>query len=723
MQTDSRHIIHKLTLEVNTSSVELGYEIKNNVRSFIDAHVVPAIDNYFSGLTASMAADEVLRMDKLELTVNGGQNGWSVSGLGREIQGEFEKAVAATRSELMAVLPGREVSGRTGETPSGSMSITLKEAPKVENLEVFTKSKHGVLAWISFLSDGTTTWLSEEMRQSASDGQEQLLLQSIVESIETLNKKRELVFGASEARNRLIRQFSDDFLVALVIIASRNSASVSYTSVLTKEQPIITLLVRELLLGATLQTRDRFWGIVFRMLKFSSSQPVLSDEAFLLEMKQLFPQAFPPIGKDKSNEKQPKDKQSAGKKGDQGTGENVSAETGTQPGSEITAALNSTNVFTAGIGLLEWIHVLLSKSLSLKEYTRLQAVFTEKEHKSPTLPVDRTDLIQRNTDGQSDVKQVTDDPKKITASETDNLPNEKQPTPDEIVLDSSGNAEKPEQKPLPDSINSVQEQGDALFSTEKEPSALPAESADTAPALKIPQKENKQDAVAKEDVPATTKDTQLEEEHRFNVSESAETTASFHEQLSDVATEKPLIAEKLRENAQRPTKSFKDEQAQLLVENAGLIIIHPFLKHFFSGIGLLNEENKLTDKVLAAHALHYVATGREQDFEQAMSFEKYLVGIDPFESIPREIALSDAIKNEAENLLNAVRANWKPLQSSSITALRETFIQRPGKLINESPNPRLVVERKTVDVLMNQLSWTISIVRLPWLDELIFVEW
>jgi hypothetical protein len=153
------------------------------------------------------------------------------------------------------------------------------------------------------------------------------------------------------------------------------------------------------------------------------------------------------------------------------------------------------------------------------------------------------------------------------------------------------------------------------------------------------------------------------------------------------------------------------------------VLLHPFLKHFFNGIGLLDEKKNITDKVLAAHVLHYVATGNEHDFEQTMLLEKYLVGLDPFESIPREITISEAIKLEVENLLKAVRENWKPMKSSSVAAIRETFIQRQGKLINESPNPRLVVERKTVDILLNQLNWTISIIRLPWLDEIIFVEW
>ena len=61
----------------------------------------------------------------------------------------------------------------------------------------------------------------------------------------------------------------------------------------------------------------------------------------------------------------------------------------------------------------------------------------------------------------------------------------------------------------------------------------------------------------------------------------------------------------------------------------------PFLKIFFTNVGLLNEK-ELTDPVKAAHYLHYAATGKESNFEFAMTFEKYLCGIPLSEPIEKK---------------------------------------------------------------------------------------
>lgn len=162
---------------------------------------------------------------------------------------------------------------------------------------------------------------------------------------------------------------------------------------------------------------------------------------------------------------------------------------------------------------------------------------------------------------------------------------------------------------------------------------------------------------------------------------------------------------------------------QLLVDNAGLILLHPFLKYFFISVGLLDEENRITDQPLAAHVLHYIATGQECDFEHGMLLEKYLVGIPLEESIARDVPIPDSMKEEVEELLNAFKQNWKSMSGSSSEAIRETFIRRSGKLIVESPQSRLVIERKTVDILLDQLTWTISMIRFPWMKDMLYVEW
>lgn len=161
----------------------------------------------------------------------------------------------------------------------------------------------------------------------------------------------------------------------------------------------------------------------------------------------------------------------------------------------------------------------------------------------------------------------------------------------------------------------------------------------------------------------------------------------------------------------------------ILTENAGLVLLTPFLKPFLKNIKLLNEEGSLTDPVLAAHTLHFLATGIEEDFEFAMVIEAWLCGLPIDEPLPKSVELSDEIKQACHELLSAVLKHWEALKSTSIPLLRKEFLQRDGKLILNEVAPRIVVERTTIDVLLDKIPWGFSIIKLPWLEDMMYVEW
>ncbi len=165
------------------------------------------------------------------------------------------------------------------------------------------------------------------------------------------------------------------------------------------------------------------------------------------------------------------------------------------------------------------------------------------------------------------------------------------------------------------------------------------------------------------------------------------------------------------------------EQSEYYIENAGLLLLHPFLKHFFEHCDLLDEHKNLKNPSLAVHALHYIATKKEEQLECAMVFEKFLCNIPIQEPIDRNIQLSETIKEQAQELLKATLENWEGLKTSSIDLLRNEFIQRPGKLLLTGDHPKISMERKTQDILLDRIPWNISIIKLPWKPKLIFVDW
>jgi len=160
------------------------------------------------------------------------------------------------------------------------------------------------------------------------------------------------------------------------------------------------------------------------------------------------------------------------------------------------------------------------------------------------------------------------------------------------------------------------------------------------------------------------------------------------------------------------------------IQNAGLILIHPFIKTFFEHCNLLDPQtHQLLDPELCAHLLHYIATGNTNAPEYDMVFEKFLCNIPLNQSINRHIKLSRKHREQAKNVIESVQHNWAPMRKSSVALLQNEFFQRSGKLLITDYNYTLTVERKTQDILLDKLAWGIGLVKLPWKEKFIFINW
>ncbi len=116
-------------------------------------------------------------------------------------------------------------------------------------------------------------------------------------------------------------------------------------------------------------------------------------------------------------------------------------------------------------------------------------------------------------------------------------------------------------------------------------------------------------------------------------------------------------------------------------------------------------------------------SGNENAFEGNLIFEKSLCGGPLKIPVQQKSLLTDSIKTEANGLLVEVIRYWPALKNTSADGLREAFIQRDGKLFQEDAKYRLIVERKAQDVLLEKLSWNISVIKLPWISNILFTEW
>ena len=179
------------------------------------------------------------------------------------------------------------------------------------------------------------------------------------------------------------------------------------------------------------------------------------------------------------------------------------------------------------------------------------------------------------------------------------------------------------------------------------------------------------------------------------------------------------------ENITENANFAEDSQNERLVENGGLIILHPFFKHFFTVIKVIDQHGMIMtgNRDLAVQALHFLATGQENSLEGNMIFEKFLCGIPLKMPVQRQSLLTPEIRKEAEIMLKETIKNWPALKNTSPDGLRQMFLQREGKLLQDGKKYKLLMERKPQDALLDKLEWSISIVKLSLRKELLFVEW
>ncbi|HHM21200.1 MAG TPA: hypothetical protein ENJ20_04160 [Bacteroidetes bacterium] len=177
--------------------------------------------------------------------------------------------------------------------------------------------------------------------------------------------------------------------------------------------------------------------------------------------------------------------------------------------------------------------------------------------------------------------------------------------------------------------------------------------------------------------------------------------------------------ERLREDA--------GPQKGVFCKNTGVVLLHPFLPRFFQSIGLTGEKEKVFQnnkkRSGAVHWLHYMATGETRASEEELTFQKFLCGLRITEPLP-PVSIDDKKHLAmADDMLRAVIEHWKALKNTSPDGLREGFLQRSGRLTQKQNGYLLQPENKTQDILLGQLPWGLSVVRLPWMEHTLWVEW
>ncbi len=159
--------------------------------------------------------------------------------------------------------------------------------------------------------------------------------------------------------------------------------------------------------------------------------------------------------------------------------------------------------------------------------------------------------------------------------------------------------------------------------------------------------------------------------------------------------------------------------------NGGLILLVPYIQRFFQQLGLVESGQFITNTALiqGIQLLHYVSTGTSTGDEDELVLPKILCGIPVNTFIHFEEDLPALFLHECDELVSSVIEHWTVLQNTSIDGLRETFLQRPGKIRFNEDHFLLIVEESGVDILLQHLPWGFRNFRLPWMSHPIITEW
>ncbi len=157
----------------------------------------------------------------------------------------------------------------------------------------------------------------------------------------------------------------------------------------------------------------------------------------------------------------------------------------------------------------------------------------------------------------------------------------------------------------------------------------------------------------------------------------------------------------------------------------GLVLIAPFLPAFFNELKLVTDGQFPGDaeRHKAVHLLNFIASGKTKAPEYALLLHKLLCGMEITAPVPKTVKLGAAEKKEALFLLDDIAEQWTALRGSSGEAIRATFMRRNG-IIEKKENAWLLrVEKAPMDIMLDTFPWSISIIKAPWMQQLLHVEW
>lgn len=682
MNSTHKHIINKVFVDVNTNSKKTAFAIKDNIDGFLKEDIFPYMENYFKTLEKELPA-EIIQIPKLKLEVTG------------DSRNNFEALKENIKKQIKEEV--KKIVGNPSKAPNKAVFLSINKSKQ----ETF----------IFFLEYGTMPWWNT--KETPTEYNKEAIIKLFkTNSFKTLFKRK---IENPSVKNRIINQFSSIQIVTILSEVFKNE--------------IITILKRDKIINTLINQlkpkyKQWFWeqviqycieenkeNIVSKFIMVLESKPVKENNE-IVELTTLILKAIPEKTLNELTAKNP-----------------FSIENYKAKESEKKQISNS-------------IQKILGNSESVEEENDLKAskTETEKVKKEPK------DVLENTTENKKEdrkrskniLKQKTKNTNKAKGINEINKSKEEAYTNESLSEKNALDEKNKEQKSQKDKDaveHTAETINETLENTIKKEIAVKKQEKEIKTSITNANREEGESrkTLNKEDDLKPRHEEKKHLKNQVNVEGNTEEKKRKADNTLKKAYANKISQESLtlkqkeifdltKKRAYIP-EFKKENKGEYYVKNAGLIILHPYLKNFFTTCKLLNEANEIINQELAIHLLHYLATKKEQQYENNMVFEKFLCGIAIEQSIRREVVIPEDLKEKAEDLLTAVVEHWKALNNASTSLLRNEFLQRSGKISFKNKNPKIIVERKVFDLLLNKLPWTLSLSKLPWIDKLIYTDW
>lgn len=201
--------------------------------------------------------------------------------------------------------------------------------------------------------------------------------------------------------------------------------------------------------------------------------------------------------------------------------------------------------------------------------------------------------------------------------------------------------------------------------------------------------------------------------------------ADDHEGRHRQGTREPLVRDPVPPREAAPVTGEAEAREALTVADAGQVLASPYLPRLFAMLDLVAGNAFVSPDAAhrAVHVLQFLVFGTTGAPESELALGKLLCGVPLDEPIPRDLPLASRETDAVEGLLRGMIQNWKAVGHTSVAGLRETFLQREGRLVREDEAWRLTVAPRAFDMLIDRLPWGFSIIRHPWMPAMLQVDW